>query len=198
MLARTRAGCVIGIEAREVAGELRSRRLKTPPGLDVRPTPDRLREALFNVLAPVIEGAAFVDCHAGCGAVGIEALSRGAAHAVFIERSREAVAILRSNLRTLDLESRSRVIHGSVSTYINSVEGDIVFLDPPFTAGVLPEAMQRLEASSVLAPGACIYIEMAARAGLPVLPGPWSLHRTGRAGAVGYHLARRQGEESGT
>ena len=75
---------------------------------------------------------------------------------------------------------------------------DIVFLDPPFTAGVLAEAMQRLEARGALAPGASIYVEMPASAGIPVLPAPWRMHRTGRAGAVGYHLARRQGKEPGT
>jgi 16S rRNA (guanine(966)-N(2))-methyltransferase RsmD len=118
---------------RVIAGELRSRRLKAPQGLEVRPTPDRLREALFNVLAPVIEGTIFVDGYAGSGAVGIEALSRGAARAVFVERSRQAVSVLRENLRMLDLEARSRVIHGSVTTYLGSLEGDVVFLDPPYS-----------------------------------------------------------------
>jgi 16S rRNA (guanine(966)-N(2))-methyltransferase RsmD len=117
---------------RVIAGEFRSRRLKTPHGLDVRPTPDRLREALFNVLSPVVPGSIFVDGYAGSGAVGIEALSRGAERAVFLERSRESVGVLRDNLRALDLEERSRVIHGNVTTYLASVEGDIVFLDPPY------------------------------------------------------------------
>ena len=164
---------------RVIGGELRSRRLKTPPGLDVRPTPDRLREALFNVLAPVIEGAAFVDCYAGCGAVGIEALSRGAAHAVFIERSREAVAILRNNLRTLDLESRSRVIHGSVSTYINSVEGDIVFLDPPYTLEQEYErALSRLGAK----PPPMVIVQHASRHALAEVWGALARYRVLRQG----------------
>ena len=86
---------------RVIAGRFRSRKLKSVPGLDTRPTPDRLRESLFNVLAPSIEGAIFVDAYAGTGSVGIEALSRGAERAVFIERSRGAIAVLRENLASL-------------------------------------------------------------------------------------------------
>jgi 16S rRNA (guanine(966)-N(2))-methyltransferase RsmD len=117
---------------RVIAGEFRSRRLQSPRGLDVRPTPDRLREALFNVLAPVIERVTFVDCYAGAGSVGIEALSRGASRAIFIERSRPAVQVLRDNLRSLGLEARAQVIHGGVATYLGSLRGDIYFLDPPY------------------------------------------------------------------
>jgi 16S rRNA (guanine(966)-N(2))-methyltransferase RsmD len=98
----------------------------------VRPTPDRLREALFNVLAPVITETVFVDCYAGAGSVGIEALSRGAARAIFIERSRHALEVLRRNLRSLGLEPRAQVIHGGAATYLAGVRGDIFFLDPPY------------------------------------------------------------------
>src|SRR5204863_657757 len=89
---------------RVIAGEFRSRRLKTLPGLALRPTPDRLREALFNVLAPRIEGATFLDAYAGSGAVGIEALSRGASHAIFLEKHPAAVRVLRENLVSLGIE----------------------------------------------------------------------------------------------
>src|SRR5262245_11534318 len=99
---------------RIIAGDLRSRRLKSVPGLDTRPTPDRLRESLFNILAPRIEGAIFLDAYAGTGAVGMEALSRGAARAIFIERSRKAVDVLRENLASLGVAQRADLIHGRV------------------------------------------------------------------------------------
>jgi 16S rRNA (guanine966-N2)-methyltransferase len=117
---------------RVIGGELRSRVLKSVPGLDTRPTPDRLREALFNVLAPRIDGAVFADAYAGTGSVGIEALSRGAARAIFIEQSRGAVAVIRENLRTLRIESRAQVLNGRVSALLKKVQADMVFLDPPY------------------------------------------------------------------
>ena len=117
---------------RVIGGEFRSRLLKSLPGLDVRPTPDRLREALFNVLAPKIEGAVFADLYAGTGAVGIEALSRGAARAMFIEQNRDAVRVIRENLRSLGLEARADVRQGRVLALASVIRADIVFLDPPY------------------------------------------------------------------
>ena len=120
---------------RVIAGELRGRQYKSVPGLATRPTPDRLRESLFNVLAPEIEGCTFLDAYAGCGSVGIEALSRGAERAIFIEKDRTAVRVIQQNLRTLALVFRSNVIGGSVTGYLahlNRLQPDIVFLDPPY------------------------------------------------------------------
>src|SRR5277367_384316 len=112
---------------RVIAGEFRSRRLKTMPGLALRPTPDRLREALFNVLAPRIEGAVFLDAFAGTGAVGIEALSRGAARAIFIERDPRAFDILRENLSSLKIGPEATVVRGSALRFLKDYEADIVF-----------------------------------------------------------------------
>src|ERR1039457_551638 len=99
---------------RVIGGEFRSRRLKTVEGWATRPTPDRLRETLFDVLAGRIEGAVFVDAYAGTGAVGIEALSRGAARCVFVESGRRAVEAIRENLRALGIEGRASVVAGKV------------------------------------------------------------------------------------
>lgn len=118
---------------RVIAGEFRSRQLKSLPGLDTRPTPDRLRESLFNILAPVIEGARFIDAYAGTGAVGIEALSRGAAHVAFIERSRAAAQLIRENLASLAITTRADVVHGKVLQHLALRSADIVFLDPPYS-----------------------------------------------------------------
>ena len=117
---------------RVIAGEFRSRRLRTLPGLETRPTPDRLREALFNVLAPVISDSIFLDAYAGTGAVGIEALSRGARRAIFVEKNRAAVEVIRENLTALGLESRAEVYTGKTLVVLERMQADIVFLDPPY------------------------------------------------------------------
>jgi 16S rRNA (guanine(966)-N(2))-methyltransferase RsmD len=119
---------------RVIAGEFRSRRLKSIPGAATRPTPDRLRETLFDILNPEIEGATFLDAYAGTGAVGIEALSRGASHAYFLERHRAAIEIIRENLSALELLPRSTVVTGMVMLTLPRYKADIVFLDPPYDA----------------------------------------------------------------
>ena len=114
------------------AGQFRSRLLKTVPGLEVRPTPDRLRQALFNILAARIEGVVFLDAYAGSGSMGIEALSRGAERAIFIESNREALAVIRENLATLQLTAQAQVVAAKVTLAIARHPAGIVFLDPPY------------------------------------------------------------------
>jgi len=117
---------------RVIAGEFRSRRLTSIPGAATRPTPDRLRETLFDILASRVVGATFVDAYAGTGAVGIEALSRGAAHAYFLERNRLALETIRENLAALQLERRATVVAGPALVNLPRYPADIVFLDPPY------------------------------------------------------------------
>ena len=117
---------------RVIAGEFRSRRLMSIPGPDTRPTPDRLRETLFDILQTRIEGAVFADAYAGTGAVGIEALSRGARHAFFLEKNRAALNAIRENLQSLKLEPRATVLAGPVLLTLARCQADIVFLDPPY------------------------------------------------------------------
>ena len=117
---------------RVIAGKFRSRRLKSLPGLVVRPTPDRLRESLFSILAPRIEGAVFLDAYAGSGAVGIEAISRGAKHVFFIERNAQALAILRENLSGLAIKDDATVVRGSAAVLLRNYRADIAFIDPPY------------------------------------------------------------------
>jgi 16S rRNA (guanine(966)-N(2))-methyltransferase RsmD len=123
---------------RIIGGWLGSRRLQAPPGLATRPTSDRLRETLFNVLAPRIEGAAFLDLYAGSGAVGIEALSRGATRVVVVERAAPALKVLRTNVAQLGIEKGIEIYPGAVSAFLHrNVVGagfDVVFLDPPYDA----------------------------------------------------------------
>jgi len=118
---------------RVIGGEFRSRLLKSVPGLDTRPTPDRMRETLFNILALRIEGASFADLYAGTGAVGIEALSRGASSVLFVEANRAAVGVIRQNLKSLGAESRADVRQGKATLLADKLEAEIVFLDPPYS-----------------------------------------------------------------
>ena len=123
---------------RVIAGTFRSRSLQAPAGLATRPTSDRLRETLFNVLVTRIEGARFLDLYAGSGGVGIEALSRRATEVVFVERAAPALKVLRANLSSLGLTQGFRIVSGSVAAFLrNPGPGkpfDLVFLDPPYDA----------------------------------------------------------------
>jgi 16S rRNA (guanine966-N2)-methyltransferase len=158
---------------RVIGGEYRSRRLQSMPGMDVRPTPDKVRESLFNIISAEIHGAVFVDAYAGTGAVGIEALSRGARHVVFIEKDKAADALIKSNLASLKAEARARVIHGGAAFYIGSLNADIVFLDPPYPKEREYQAsLEALEAK----PPRLVIVQHSSRFALADDYGP--LHRT--------------------
>jgi 16S rRNA (guanine966-N2)-methyltransferase len=162
---------------RIIAGMYGSRRLEAPPGLHTRPTSDRLRETVFNVLAQRVDGGAFLDLYAGSGAVGLEALSRGAAQVTFVERSPGALKVLRRNLERLGIESGFAVHAESVAAFLRSAakasskpipqEGtkpgryEVVFLDPPYdAAGEYAATLGVLgETQGVLAPGALVIAE---------------------------------------
>jgi 16S rRNA (guanine966-N2)-methyltransferase len=146
-----------------------------------------------------VPGSRCLDLFAGSGALGLEALSRGAAAATFVERDRENAARLRETAALL-APGRTRVVEGDALAWLSGTaqKFDVVFLDPPFEAGLIAEALHKLEQGGWLAPRAFVYVEMPAAAGEPALPGGWGLHRSGRAGAVGYHLARRQGQGTTT
>lgn len=118
---------------RVIAGEFRSRKLKSLPGENVRPTPDRLRESLFNIIAPRLDGKVFLDAYAGTGAVAIEALSRGAARAILFETNRGALEIIEDNLKSLQLvPPRATVSRGKATSLLPRHTADIVFVDPPY------------------------------------------------------------------
>lgn len=138
---------------RVVAGELRGRRIEAPPGGDTRPTTDKAREATFNALGSLdlVRDARVADLFAGSGALGIEALSRGAAHCTFVERDRAAVRVLRSNLAALGLDDRSRVVVGDARVLARSIDADLVLADPPYTFDEWPALLGGLDAGMVVA-----------------------------------------------
>ena len=175
---------------RIVGGRLRNSRLDVPDLPGLRPTPERVRETLFNWLAPVIEGVQALDLCAGTGALGIEALSRGAAAVRFVERDIRAANALRDNLARL--KTQGTVTVADALAFLDGTPSPfgLVFLDPPFAADLWPALAQRLETKGWLSAQALIYVE-SPRECLPALPSSWALHREGRAGEVRHALYRR-------
>ena len=175
---------------RIVAGNWRSRLLQIAAVPGLRPTSARIRETLFNWLAPRIAGARCLDLCAGTGALGIEALSRGAAHCVFVEKSAPAVAILRSNIAMLKASGAS--VHAMDARHFlqrtREPAFDIVFLDPPFAAGMLPELCRLLESGTLLADDARIYLEEDRATPACELPPCWQVLKSANAGNVRYSL----------
>jgi 16S rRNA (guanine966-N2)-methyltransferase len=158
---------------RVIAGRLGGRRLVAPRGLTTRPTSDRVREALFSALGDV-SGAVVLDLYAGTGALGIEALSRGAASATFVESARPALAALRGNLSVLGIEALARVVAQPVARAAAALSGpfDLVFADPPYAAvAEVAAGFAALRAASALSPGARAVVEHASRDAAPPLAG---------------------------
>jgi len=176
---------------RIVGGAYRGRRLKIPVLAGLRPTPDRVRETLFNWLAPVIAGARCLDLFAGSGALGFEAASRGAARVVMIERAPQAAHILRDGASSLGCRQVEIIQAEALAWLAAAAEEtfDLVFLDPPFATDLLGKTCLALARGQWLAPTARIYLESGAGAGLPTLPEDWRWVRTKQAGRVRYGLA---------
>jgi 16S rRNA (guanine966-N2)-methyltransferase len=169
---------------RIIGGKWRSRLLKFPPAAELRPTPDRVRETLFNWLGQRLDGLACLDLFAGSGALGFEALSRGAARAVMVEKDRDVAKALRENAEALDAAGAQVVQGDSLSFLAGSKDRfDIAFIDPPYGSDLAPRAMARL--ASLMNPGARVYVESATALALEA---PWHAVREDRAGAVRYAL----------
>ncbi len=181
-------------QLRIIAGLWRGRKLSFPDVDGLRPTGDRIRETLFNWLAPEIQGARCLDLFAGSGALGIEALSRGAEVSVLVERDTKAAAHLKANLETLKAE-QGRVISADALGFLQKGNTDapyhIIFIDPPFQLNLWQGVIEALEAGNWLADNATIYIE-SGRDDEYQPPINWQLHRDKHAGAVSYRLFYRE------
>jgi 16S rRNA (guanine966-N2)-methyltransferase len=172
---------------RIIAGEWRGRRIAIPDGTAVRPTPDRVRETLFNWLQGVLPGARCVDLYAGTGALGFEALSRGAAEVTFVERDAVLVEALRATAR--QLKSAPRIVRRDALAFLRepaAARFDVVFLDPPYSESIAP-LLEILP--PWLAPGALVYVERGRGEGLPAAASATWVKQS-RAGAVDYGLLR--------
>lgn len=182
---------------RIIGGEWRGRKLDFPAIEGLRPTPDRVRETLFNWLQAYVPAARCLDLFSGSGALGLEALSRGAASVTFVDQAPEVISQLRSNLNTLKVQN-AELIGSSVPTWLEQrstneeVRYDLVFMDPPFHKGLAGPVCALLEQHQLLADEALIYIETEADLQLDQLPRNWQLHREKKAGQVAYRLFMRQ------
>ena len=179
---------------RIIGGAWRGRRIPVLAHAELRPTADRIRETLFNWLRADVAGARCLDLFAGSGALGLEALSRGAREVVFVERSAPVAANLRTQLERLGAADRAQVQCRDAEAFLaeSGAAFDLVFLDPPFGSGALERAVGRLVAGDRLVLGGLVYLEAERSAGVPAVPSGWSLLRSKFAGEVGYHLARRE------
>ena len=176
---------------RIIGGAWRGRRLALPAGAEVRPTPNRVRETLFNWLAPVIAGARCLDLFAGSGALGLEALSRGAASVVFVDRSPAVARTLAGHLETLRCQQGDIECADALRYLARSPTAfDVVFLDPPYRGGLLAPTLARLFEGAWLAPAASVYLEHERGIEPPPAPPGWHLFRSAAAGQVRYHLLR--------
>lgn len=160
---------------RVIAGQLRGRRIDAPRGALVRPTYDRVRESVFDILGPRVEGARVLDLFAGSGALGIECLSRGAKSVTFVERDRGVLGVLTANIDTLGVSRSATVLHAdAVRLLAGAIPGgpfDLVFVDPPYASGLAGVALALLASRADLAPGALVVAEHA-RGDAPGEDGP--------------------------
>lgn len=176
---------------RIIGGEHKRRQLKVLDRPGLRPTPDRVRETLFNWLAPLLPGARVLDLFAGSGVLGLEALSRGAAWCDLVEQDSGVARLLQSNLDVLRLLDRARVHHQDALAFLRRTPSrpyGVVFLDPPYASELLEKALQAIVGAGWLAPEARIYVERPAKLGPPQVPSTLALLRQGAAGEVGYYL----------
>jgi 16S rRNA (guanine966-N2)-methyltransferase len=190
----TRAGSADGPGAlRIIGGQWRGRKLRFAAAPGLRPSPDRVRETLFNWLMAAVPGARCLDLFAGSGALGLEALSRAALSCFFVDTNAANCRQISEHLRTLQCAA-GQVANSDAAAWLRqaaSIPFDIVFLDPPFHGGLLGECCQLLEQRGWLSPSALIYIETASDEPLPALPPNWRQHRDRSAGKVAYRLFER-------
>lgn len=191
-MARSKRGATPSRQLRIIGGRWRGRKITFPDIPGLRPTPDRVRETVFNWLAPYIHDAVCLDLFAGSGALGLEALSRGARHCSFVDSAPGAQNNLKALITTLDADTRASCYEQPAAQYLQQAPPgfDLVFLDPPYRMGLVETASALLAGRSLLAADALIYVETAAAEPLPSLPDRWELHREKHAGDVAYRLFR--------
>ena len=181
-------------QLRIIGGDWRGRKLDFPDVPGLRPTPDRVRETLFNWLMPIIRGARCLDLFAGSGALGLEALSRGAAELVLVDSQPEVVAALENNCERLQVKDRAQLQQNNAMEYLQRLpvdsHFDIIFLDPPYHQGLLQPCIDKLYAQEMLSPSGYLYFETSRDESLPELPSTWAIERQKMAGQVGYYLVR--------
>ena len=177
-------------QVRIIGGQWRGRKLTFPSADGLRPTGDRIRETLFNWLAPYIQGARCADLFAGSGALGLEALSRGAAHCDFVDTAGAALAQIKQHLQTLGAQDKGSCHAVTAQQFLQKVVApyDIVFIDPPFKLQLVEPVCASLAHPGLLRDAALIYVETASTDPLPNVSSQWALHREKVASGVTYRL----------
>lgn len=194
-MARTGKRTVKRSTLRIIGGQWRGRRLSFIPAEGLRPTTDRVRETLFNWLAPAIHGARCLDLFAGSGALGLEALSRGAASCDFVDTSDTALHQIKEHLGILQAQALGHCHAADALTFLQGarVGYDIIFIDPPFGKALVDPVCGQLAGSALVASGGLVYVETAVRDPVPTVPADWRLHREKVAGEVIYRLFEQAG-----
>jgi len=179
-------------QLRIIGGRWRGRKLHFQALDGLRPTGDRIRETLFNWLAASIDESRCVDLFAGSGALGLEALSRGAAHCDFVDISPRALEDIRSHVATLGAQASATCHAAAAEQFLGRATGpyDLVFVDPPFSRELVAPVCRQLEERGLLAPASLVYVETAAKTPEPAVPGGWHKHREKISGQVAYRLYR--------
>ena len=181
---------------RVITGSARGRVLKELQGMETRPTTGKVKESLFSIIQFDIEGRRVLDLFAGTGQLGIEALSRGAAEAVFVDKRADAMKLVRDNLELCGLLDRARVRNGDSLAYLRSGEKfDLIFLDPPYASGLLEQALSDIAGFDICREHGIIMAESPADAVLPPLAAPYRLYREYRYGRIKLTVYHRQGNE---
>ena len=182
---------------RVIAGTARSRKLVEVPGMNSRPTTDKVKEAIFNIVQWDVEGRRVLDLFAGTGQLGIEALSRGADRCVFVDAAKEAVKAVRENVKNTGFEDRSRVVQGDSLSFLTSCREKfgVVLLDPPYAADLLGQALERIAAIDIVTENGIIVCESDADTLLPELSAPYQKGREYRYGRIKLTLYHRLAQE---
>ncbi len=180
---------------RVITGSARGRKLKELPGLDTRPTTDRVKEALFDIIQFEVPGMRVLDLFAGTGQLGIEALSRGAQSAVFVDQRKDAVAVIRDNLASTGFAGQGKVVQGESLSFLASCREkfDLILLDPPYLSGLLEKALEKAVLIDILAKNGIIVCESPLEEELPALPEPYIRGKSYRYGKIKLTLYRRDG-----
>lgn len=178
---------------RVITGSARGRKLKELPGLETRPTTGKVKEAIFSAIQFDIEGRRVLDLFAGTGQMGVEALSRGAAHCTFVDLRREAAGVIQENLAITGLAGQAQVVQGDYLAYLSRCREtfDVVFLDPPYGSGALEKALEMITTIDIVAENGIIVCENGSNADWPALPPPYRQQKEYRYGKIAVSLYRR-------